>query len=105
MIKKFLHIGIGRCSNITLINHIYPIIAQNSNYKFYTSDELIQNEINLNYEKMKLGIKLSENIKIDKDLIVSDERLIGWNPFDWEKYAISISCPKSWKPETLEEMI
>ena len=25
--------------------------------------------------------------------------------FDWEKYAISISCPKSWKPETLEEMI
>ena len=87
MIKKFLHIGIGRCSNITLINHIYPIIAQNSNYKFYTSDELIQNEINLNYEKMKLGIKLSENIEIDKDLIVSDERLIGWNPFDWEKYA------------------
>lgn len=89
MIKKFLHVGIGRCSNITLINHIYPVIAKNSNFKFYTSDEHIQNQIDLNYEKMKLGLDINKNININENLIVSDERLVGWNPFNWVKYADS----------------
>lgn len=89
MIKKFLHIGIGRCSNITLINKIYPIIGENCNYKFYTSEKLIQNHIDKNYEKMKLGININDCLDIRENLIVSDERLVGWNPFNWEKYADS----------------
>jgi hypothetical protein len=89
MTKKFLHIGIGRCSNITLINNIYPIISQHCSYKFYTSDDYIQNKIDINYEKMKLGIDVDENIKIKEDIIVCDERLVSWNPINWESYANS----------------
>ena len=35
MIKKFIHIGMGRSANITLINEIYPLIEKFSDYNFY----------------------------------------------------------------------
>ena len=87
MSKKFLHIGIGRTSNITLINEIYPIIAQSSNYKFFHFNEHLQDQININYEKMKLREEIDNEINFNENTIISDERLIGWNPYDWKKFA------------------
>ena len=87
MNKKFLHIGIGRTSNITLINEIYPIIAELSNYSFFHSNEYIKDQININYEKMKLKVEIDNEINFNENTIISDERLIGWNPYDWKKFA------------------
>ena len=87
MVKKFLHVGIGRSSNITLINTIYPIISKYSEYKFYTSDDKIHDEVNINHAKMKLGFDVSPISKSEENLIIADERLVGWNPYNWKSYA------------------
>ncbi len=87
MLKKFVHIGMGRTSNMTLIHEIYPMISKFSNYKFFHSNFEIQNQIDINYEKIKLGEEINTPLNINENMIISDERLIGWNPYDWEKYA------------------
>ncbi len=87
MCKKFVQLGIGRTSNITLINEIYPKISNFSYYKYFQFYSDIKNQIEINYEKLKLGEKIHTQLNITENMIISDERLIGWNPIDWERYA------------------
>ncbi len=89
MVKKFIHIGMGRSANITLINEIYPLIDKYTDYQFYLFNKNIHDEININYEKMKKGEKIKTKIDIQQNIIVSDERLISWNPYYWEVFADS----------------
>ncbi len=89
MVKKFIHIGMGRSGNITLIKEIYPLIDEVTDYQFYFKDKAVHENININYEKMKRGIEIKENIKINQNIVVSDERLISWNPYNWEIFADS----------------
>ena len=89
MVKKLIHIGMGRSANITLINEIYPLIDKYTDYQFYIFNKKIHDEININYEKMKKGEVIKKKIDIQENLIVSDERLISWNPYNWEVFAES----------------
>ena len=75
MIKKFIHIGMGRSANITLINEIYPLIDKFSDYNFYLNNKTIHDEINLNYEKMKRGEVIKKKILIEKILLLP---MKGW---------------------------
>ena len=89
MFKKFIHIGMGRSANITLINEIYPLIDKYTDYEFFVFNKNIHDQININYERMKRGKEIKKKIDIQQNLIVSDERLISWNPYNWEVFADS----------------
>ena len=88
MVKKLIHIGMGRSANITLINEIYPLIHKYTDYEFFVFNKNIHDQININYERMKKGEEIKK-IDIQQNLIVSDERLISWNPYNWEVFADS----------------
>ena len=85
-----VHIGLGKTATTTLQKYIYPEIAKIKNISYNDTDlvfnirrcALFGNAKNEYCEEIKENIK-----KINDDILISLESLVGWNPHYWEAAA------------------